>query len=328
MAIHSCSGLRIRGIAGSLPNNYIANKNLALFTKEELQLFEKTTGVEGRYISPENIEIEDLFLDGAQHLMEELEWEAKDIELLVTVSQTSKYQFPGCGSYLQHQLGIPSHCMVLDLNLGCSGYVYGLSVVGSLLSQMKGRKALLFAGDVITKTINKEDKATAPIFSDAGTCTAIELDKSVDTSFFYFESDGKGQNIISKRRHDFMHMAGHDVFSFGLKKVVPNIETLLHNTGLSKNNIDYFVMHQANRLLNESIRKKLGVPREKFPHSIEKFANTSSATIPLTLISELKNDLKTEELQLVLCGFGVGLSLGTAYLRTSKVHCSEISLFG
>lgn len=193
---------------------------------------------------------------------------------------------------------------------------------------------MLLVGDTITKLLEEGDNSVVPIFSDAGTATAIEFDSSAKDMVFNLQSDGSGYDAIivpqggarsnSGDNNGKMQMQGHDIFTFALKEVVPNINSVLEYANKEKNKIDYFILHQANRLLNESIRRKMGIDASKVPYTLHKYGNTSCATIPLTLVSELRKKVQNQSLDVILSGFGVGLSWGSCCLNISDIVCPEL----
>jgi 3-oxoacyl-[acyl-carrier-protein] synthase-3 len=267
-----------------------------------------------------------------------------EIDLLLFVSQSPDYFLPATAVILQDKLGLSKSTLAFDINLGCSGYVYGLSVVGQFLQNGNFRKALLLCGDKSTISTNYQDKSSFPLFGDAGSATLLEFDKSSDEWFAHLASDGSGKNSIiiehGHSRHPYgsvsdeyieyepgvirtkKHLAlnGMDVFNFALKEVAPSIRQMLENFEIKIDDIDHFVLHQANKLINESVRKKLKVIPEKVPYSIQNFGNTSSASIPLTICTCLKEKIESEQLTLLLAGFGVGFSWGSVVLKTSKIR--------
>jgi 3-oxoacyl-[acyl-carrier-protein] synthase-3 len=237
--------------------------------------------------------------------------------------------------------------MAFDVSLGCSGYVYGLSIMSSLMASGQIGKGLLIVGD--TSSFNSyRDKTTFPLFGDAGTVTALEYKEQSPAMFFNLQTDGSNYEAIIVRgggarmppdkklltykrygkgiiRNDIQpSLDGIAVFNFSLREVVPNIQALFGFCNKSEPEIDYFVMHQANRLINETIRKLMRTSDSKWPYSINKYGNTSSASIPLTIVSELKTPLEEKQLNLVLCGFGVGLSWGSAFVSMDKPIVTEV----
>lgn len=333
MALFSISNTRITGVAAAVPKREVSNKFLTGMSAEEIELLIDTTGIEKRRVASDELCASDLCRIAAEKLLEELQWERSEIEALIFVTQTPDYQVPGNSMLLQEQLSLPTTCLALDINQGCAGYVYGLSVLTGLMSASGLKKGLLLVGDTITRLLDKDDKGTVPIFSDAGTATAIEFDADAPNMSFNLQTDGRKHNAIIVEeggarkpavKGGSMKMRGHDIFTFGLKEVAPNIAALLQFSGMKTDEIDFFVLHQANKLLNEAIRKKIGVDLDKMPGTLHKFGNTSCATIPLTLVSELKDILKTQQRHLILSGFGVGLSWGSVSLEMKHIVCPEL----
>jgi 3-oxoacyl-[acyl-carrier-protein] synthase-3 len=221
--------------------------------------------------------------------------------------------------------------------------------MGSMMANGQLRKGLLLVGDVSTKNTSYKDKSTYPLFGDAGTATALSSDAKAGTMAFNLQTDGAGYEAIiipdggirnfaspdtsftykkideGIERHR-LHIAldGIEVFNFSLREVAPNVKALLADQGREIGDIDFYVMHQANKLMNETVRKQLKIPAEKYPYSIAEYGNTSSASIPLTMIHGIREDLEKRHLRLLLSGFGVGLSWGSALIETDKIYCPEI----
>ncbi len=346
MAVFSIPNVQVRGISAAVPKQVEDNNDFSLLSEAERALFIKTVGIRYRRVAPKGVTASDLCLAAAQKLMADLNWIPEDIKVLVFVTQTPDYIIPNTSSLLQEKLGLAKSCISFDVNLGCSGYVYGLSIVGGLLQNMPGAKALLLVGDISTSTISMKDKSTAPLFSDAGSATALEFSAG-NQIHFNLQTDGKEYDDIIipgggyrnqfteklleyteyepgiSRNELHMKLDGIKIFNFGLREVVPNIETLLREKGIDKESVDHFVFHQANLLMLESIRKKLKVVPEKVPYSLYDYGNTSSATIPVTLVTKLGESLRTGKVKLLLSGFGVGLSWGSAYIETENIVCPK-----
>lgn len=339
MALFSVDKVSIAGLAAAVPKNTEHNKDYPYHTDLEHKQFLKTTGIESRRIVNDHTTAADLCYRATEDLLDKLNWEKESINILIFISQTPDYLIPGTAPYLQDKLGLAKTTLAFDINLGCSGYVYGLSVIASLLEKTKGR-ALLLVGDVSSAIINKKDKTVAPLFSDAGSCTALEYNEKAKKMLFNLQSDGKGYEAIQRKdggmKSPFsaqslvfdestnrteldMKLSGIDIFNFSRKEVVPNIEKLTEEYQLELKKIDYFVFHQANFFMNEHIRKKLKIEAEKFPYSLKTLGNTSSASIPITLINNLGAELQEKPLKLLLSGFGVGLSWGSSYIQTNKI---------
>lgn len=324
MAFIRTQNVRIAGLSAAIPSDQRSNQDLPDLSQESIDLLVQTTGISSRRIAPKSLSTSDMCFASAEKLIEALKWDRSEIELLILVTQTPDQPIPGSSMMLQERLGLPKSCMAMDLNQGCAGYVYGLSTIMSLMSGSKLKKGLLLVGDTITHLLDQSDQSTVPIFSDAGTATALEFDTNAKEAIFNLQTDGKGSSAIQQKRGEAMRMNGHEVFHFGLKEVVPNIKSTLEETNTTVDQIDHFVFHQANLLLNESIRKKLKVPTEKVPYTLNEFGNTSCATVPITIVKSLGKDLQFNTKTCLLSGFGVGLSWGSGIVNFSNCVCPDL----
>ena len=309
--------------------------------------FLSTTGIERHRKSSPSVCSSDLCLEAVKALMTELRWDKEEVDILLFVSQTPDYIAPATSCILQHKLGLKDTCYTLDISLGCSGWVYALSVISSLMQNGNLRKGLLLAGDTILKVASPKDKSTYPLFGDAGTATALVYNESEGLKFT-FNTDGSGADAIIIRdggyrnpvsmdsfaeverdadiinNHLQVELKGMDVFSFGISKAPASVNGLLSHFQIDKEAVDCFTFHQANLFMNEKIRKKLKLPAEKVPYSLKDFANTSCASIPLTLCSQRADMLRTGKVRHIACGFGVGLSWGSVYFETDKMAIPNI----
>lgn len=324
MAIFSLSNTKLVGISAAIPKNEVSNRELAGIKADERELLIKTTGIDSRRIAAKDLSASELCFLAAQKLLTDLNWKADEVEILVFVTQTPDFHLPGSTMVLQEKLGLSKSCVLLDVHQGCAGYVYGLSTISSMMSAAKLKKGLLLVGDTISHLLAEDDLSTVPIFSDAGSATALEFDTNAPEMHFNLEADGSHFDAIHMAKGQSMRMKGHEIFTFGLREVAPNIEKLLEEKQLKKDEVAYFVFHQANKLLNDSIRRKMQIPSEKCPMTIEKYGNTSCTTIPLTIVSELRREIQENSFNLLLSGFGVGLSWGSAHINTTKLTCPEL----
>ncbi|MFM1874520.1 MAG: hypothetical protein RL266_257 [Bacteroidota bacterium] len=348
MSVLTSINVRVSGISASVPATTVDNEELDHIDQRSIREIIDQVGIRYRHIALEGQTASDLCEVAAQKLLDELSWTPADIGLLVFVSQTPDHIVPGSASQLVARLGLPTHCLALDVNQGCAGYVYGMSVTMSMMQSFGISKGLLLVGDTITKMISDSDNALRTIFSDAGSATAFEFDGSATETKFQFGSSGKdfeaihvphggfrfptsvssfeqvsvADGITRSKRH--LHMNGQAVFTFGLSTVANSIVKMLDETGNSASTIDQLVLHQANRLLNNSIVRKTGFDANKAPTSLYEHGNTSCATIPVTMVTELRERLRTERLKLMLSGFGVGLSWGNAILETENIVCPKL----
>jgi 3-oxoacyl-[acyl-carrier-protein] synthase-3 len=345
----SISRTSINAIYSCVPANKVYTKDYEWVTPEERELFTKTTGIIERRVASVDTTCSDLCFKAASELLQDFDVK-NQIELLVFVSQSPDYFLPATSIVLQERLGLPKSTMAFDVNLGCSGYVYGLSIIGQFMQAGNVKKALLLCGDKSTISTNFQDKSTYPLFGDAGTATLLSFDENADRWIAELNSDGSGKNAIiiehGHSRHPYGTMSdeyfaiepgvirtkkhlslnGLEVFNFALKEVAPSIVRLLNENEINFDDIDYFVLHQANKLINESIRKKMKISPDKVPYSIDFFGNTSSASIPLTICFKLKDSIENKMLNMVFSGFGVGFSWGSIFLSTRGVKTKIVEI--
>lgn len=329
---------KIEAIYACVPEQEVLTTEYSLFAPEEARLFTKNTGIYARRVAPDGVTCSDLCFNAAAQLLSDINI-ASEIDLLVFVSQSPDYFLPATSIILQDRLGLRSDCMAFDINLGCSGYVYGLQVVGQFIQSGAVRNALLLVGDKSTISTAYQDKSTYPLFGDAGTATLLSFSADSSPWFINSGSDGSGKNSIiiegghsrnpygtyteelldfngNKHSKSHLHLEGLDVFNFALSRVPYSIEQTLSEANKSMSDVDYVVFHQANGLITKSLSRKLNIPLTKCLTSIEQFGNTSSASIPLTLVCH-GNDLSVhKDVSLILSGFGVGFSWASMFLTT------------
>jgi len=350
MAFLEIKNIKITGIAACVPKHIQDNRELKLLgNPDDITQFIATTGIAQRHtVENDHFCTSDLCFEAAEKLISKLGWDKKEIDCLIFVSQTPDFILPATSCILQERLGLTNDCFAMDISLGCSGWVYGLSTISSLLSTGNLKKGLLLVGDTVTVTKSPQDKSTYPLFGDAGTATALEFSDGAVGLKFQFGTDGKGadsiiirdggfrnvfspESLIVKEREPGIfrnnlqsYLNGTNVFIFGITRAPKSVKLLLEKFNLTNNEIDFFVFHQANRLMNEKIRTKLKIEPEKVPYSLEEFGNTSSASIPLTIATRLNDQLKIGKHQLVGCAFGVGLSWGSVAFETENLVCPEL----
>ncbi len=349
MAIFSVPDIKISGVAACVPEDVYYNENYDWIEEKERKNLIKTIGVVEKHHARQGTTTADLCFDAGMKLLQQLQWNPIDVELIIFISQSRDYIIPATAGLLQHKMGMSKQTIAFDIGLGCSGYVYGLSVIGSMMATGQIKKALLFTGDISTLNTSYRDKSAFPLFGDAGTATAISYDKAAEPMAFNLQTDGSGydaiiipdggiRNFPDKEtsfeykqisdgifRNGFnIALDGIKVFNFSLREVKRNINELVGFADLTLDQIDFLVLHQANKLMNDTIRKQLKQPEEKMPMSLETYGNTSSASIPLTMVTQMREILETNTNKLLLSGFGVGLSWGSAILETSHIQCPPI----
>ena len=340
MAAYSLTGIEIAGVAAAVPRATVANDDYPFQSALERNLFIQNTGVAYRRVAPAHLTAADLCRAAAQSLLKASQVSPAEVGLLVFVTQTPDYTIPSNAPHLQHLLGLPDSAIAMDINQGCAGYVYGLSVASGLMQACGAQYALLLVGDVSTRCLSPEDKSVAPLFSDAGSATLLQKQGNSSAWHFHLGTDGSGyDNIIIPaggsrqplnaemlkprrvdegivRARNQLILAGIPVLNFSVKRVPDSVKAVLDHASWLPEEVDFYLFHQANLLLNETIRKRLQLPAEKVPYSLQQYGNTSSATIPITLVSRLAHQLTQLSLKLVFSGFGVGLSWGSVAMET------------
>ncbi len=349
MALLQYEGVGIRGMAACVPANTIHNLSYTEhFSAEEAKEITEKTGILQRRFALPGVTSADLCQHAAEKLIADLQVDKAEIDLLVFVSQTPDYRMPASSVLLQNRLGLSMQTMAFDITLGCSAYVYALSVVYALMERSGLRKALLLDGETRSRVYSPKDRKTAFLFGDGGTATLVERDVKYGKSYFSLNADGSREDLIkikgggyrypssvetitekvvdehgNIRSEEHGYMEGADVFNFVLREIPPDIRRLEAFSGLSMQAMDYCLFHQANEYMNGYLAKKLKLPAEKVPSCIAQFGNTSSVSIPLTIVSQLQGKLEQNH-PAMLCGFGVGMSWATAFIQFSGCRISDL----
>ena len=346
MAFLEFRNVRIAGISAGVPATTVSNlhplTNDGMSSDYSPEAFVETTGVLERRISNE-LTTADLCYWAAEKLIDDLHWAKDEIDAIVFVSQNADYILPATACILQDRLCLSNECYAEDVALGCSGWVYGLSNVASLVSTGAIKKALLFAGDAKRRSSALLD----PLFGYAGTATAIEFEEGAKGFRFHFGTDGSGfdaiiipdggsrnqvsvdsfslRDVEGKQMHRLQtHMKGMDVFSFGITTAPRSVKKLAEHFGFDYLDADFILFHQANMKMNNLIVKKLRIDPGKVPSCMYNFGNTSSASIPLTIVTELRGAFENKLTRFICCGFGVGLSWGTVAFETNNIVVSDL----
>ena len=349
MAYLEFNNVGVAGIAAAVPHTVINNyEYTTYFPPEDVKEIVDKIGVKERRFADANICSSDLCFAAAEKLLSDMGIDKNEIDILIFISQTPDYRMPATSVILQHRLGLPQTTMTLDINIGCSGFIYGLSVVYAMMQQNSFKKALLLDGETRSRIYSPKDRKTAFLFGDGGVAAIIEKNEKYGKSYFSLNSDGSRESLIkinaggyrnpssaetvkekvvdefgNIRSEEQGYMNGADVFNFVIREIPKDFKGLLEYSKTDINAIDYFLFHQANTYINGYLAKKLKLETEKVPSSIEKFGNTSSVSIPITIVSELKNALKTNK-KLLLSGFGVGMTWATAIMNFEDCRISEI----
>jgi 3-oxoacyl-[acyl-carrier-protein] synthase III len=318
MAFSEISGYNIQSVVAVTAPTVEDNAEIL---GEESLLFEERTGIKTRFIENNQHSIFQYFLQAASKILLQNDLSSSDIQVLICITQTPDIPFPNLSNRLQHALNLSTETICFDVNLGCSGYVYGIFLCQQLLASIQGKNALLLTGDISTLFIPTSHINLRPLFSDAVSATLIG--KSDTHNFFNLMSHGSGNKAIYAKADGqgnyHMEMQGLDVFNYSFQYVAQSINSLFkkYDTQLPPCSERLYVLHQANKMILESIRKQLKANENQFLYSLENFGNTAIASIPITLA--LHQEIIKGK-QVVLSGFGVGFSIGVCVTAISN-HC-------
>lgn len=325
----------ISGVASYLPKNCLSNEQLAEeYPEWSVEKIYEKTGIRTRYIASKNESCSSMAINAANSLLTKYNVEASQIDYVLLCTQSPDYVLPTTACIVQHELGIPTTAGALDFNLGCSGYVYGLSMAKALIESHQASNVLLITSELYSRYINANDKSVRTLFGDAATATLVQ-GKLGTSNFIHsvkFGTDGKGAaNLIvphggsrdpicnasftevedssgNKRAPCNLYMNGAEILTFTLKTVPKAIQDILRAADLVQSQIERVVFHQANKFMLDKLRLKTGFTDEQFLVSYEEYGNTVSSTIPLGIERALdENKLKPND-RLLICGFGVGYS--------------------
>ena len=350
MAIISFSNVGITAMAACVPKKVINNYkyDLDLWPEEDVKKVVDKVGVFERRFADEKTCSSDLCFAAAEKLIADNNIDRNEIDLVVFLSQTPDYRMPATSILLQDRLKLPMSTMAFDISLGCSGFINALSIVYALMENKGFHKALLLDGETRSKVYSRKDRREAFIFGDAGVAALVERDEKFGESHFSLNSDGSRGELImipgggyrnmssaetlrdkvvdeygNIRNDEQGRMNGADVFNFVIVEVPKDIKRLMAYAGENLDQMDYYVFHQANAFINNFIAKKMKLDYERIPWTIQKYGNTSSVSVPLTIVSELKDRLQGKH-KLMLNAFGVGMAWATAIVPFVDCKISEI----
>lgn len=327
--------MNIKAIASALPEWIVDNLTIQQWSGLDLDLLNNKIGVkERRFLRHDQTGVDLVLAAAAQLKNEHPDFDPGRIKLLIVITQTPDYKLPHVSAILQNRLELANDTACFDVSLGCSGYVYGLSIAkGLMLSEGIG-EALLVTCDPYSKIMNRENRDVIGLFGDAATVTWLHPDGTGKIGSCDFGTDGTGsQHLIVKaggaarpHRHldgfeatqptteeDSLHMNGRGIFNFMITRVPTTINACLRKNNKTQESVDYFVFHQASRFLLETLSDRLGLSPEKIPVTLEKTGNTVSSSIPLVLQTMMR-DGKCRNASVLVSGFGVGLSWATNIL--------------
>ena len=342
MAFWNIQNVALRGVTGTVPNNPVSTFDFPFFTHEDAEVFNNTVGIRNRYVAADDVCASDLCYDAAERLIAALGWEKDSIDVLIFASITQDYKTPPTSGILQHRLGLATSAFVLDVPMGCCGCMYSIVLAGNLLSAGTAKRALLLVGDTAARMGSPRDRSRKPLFGDSGTVLALEYDPTAEDIKIEFNTLGSGYEalmtphggcrhpidpVTSFIEEDFGNgiirapkdalINGMDVFSFAITRPPLAVKKMLDSNNLDKDNdIDFYLIHQANQMIVDRVVKKLKLNPDKVPYNLQEFGNLGGASIPMLMTTELSEQLRNRSLSLICSSFGLGLTWATMWLRT------------
>lgn len=336
----SFENISIEAVAGCVPKQIIENSYFSeIMEPKDMRKFERTTGIKQRRYAVSSITASDLGYEAAKKILDDKKCK-NDITALIFISQTADYKIPFTSNILQNKLGLPQDILCLDINAGCAGFIQGLSTAYALAATTSG-KVLLVVAETLSKILSKEDRSTSMLFGDGAAAILISKDKSIKSnSYFNFFSDGSNADAIivpdggcrnpfnedslkwredsqgNRNKGTHLKMDGPRVFDFTLREIPLSVEKLINKYKIDIEEIDSFLFHQSNKFIIKQIASRLKLPKDKILINIDRFGNTSGATIPLLMVTEL--DQKQLPKTILISGYGVGLNWGNGILSLSS----------
>lgn len=333
----------LSNISYYLPDKVLSNADISKRHPEwSIEKIAVKTGIQERRIAGENEFVSDMAVKAANIFFEEHRVDKKIIDFILLCTQNPDYVLPTTACIIQNKLNLSKSIGALDFNLGCSGYIYGLGLAKGLIQSNQAKNVLLITSEVYSKIINDQDKSNKTLFGDAASVSLVSVESSsAFASFeildFVYGTDGSGyDNLIVKNsgarrknemmsdvsdedgkflyNDDFLYMDGTKIFNFTAFQVPPLVEQVLRRNNLSDSSISYYIFHQANAFMLDFVRKRCGIPDEKFFISMNDIGNTVSSTVPIALKRLLERDNSSID-NILLCGFGVGLSVGGVIIK-------------
>ena len=345
------NNVRIAGMSACVPAQVEDNRTLPIY-KDESEALKviASTGIERHHKVEPGTTASDLTVKAVERLLEDMGWQPDEVDCFAYVCTSRDYIAPQTACILQDRLKLRNDCCVFDLPFGCSGWVYGMSIVGSMMSHGTLKRAILVAAETNTQNRNQRDTTVRPLFGDAATATALEFDPEHSRPMnFMYGVDGAGfdavwapyggmRNPVTAdaleekevspgvfRRGVDMIVNGMDVFGFAIKRPPRSLKELISTFNIDVETVDLLFLHQANKFIDEKIRKAIQITPEKTPYCLEEYGNVTSASIPLTMVTRCQDKLSGATQQHCLaCGFGVGLAWASMEFYANDVKVSDL----
>ena len=343
MSVFMSEGIGIAGMACAVPKNHVTvDSFIPVFGEEVTSKFTAGTGIKEMYKALPEQTASDLAVAAAEELFSHIGTDRKEIGALIMVTQSPDYRRPSSASIVQKRLGLPVDCSCMEINLGCSGFVYGLQTAMSLMNSSDIQYALLLMGETASKLVDPKDRSIVMMYGDAGAAVLLTRQPEAKTTTL-LRSDGNrfkaivlpagGFRDMYPGRERFVcsdgierslydiFMDGTSVFSFSITDVPQALKDYLAITNTTVADYDTFVFHQANQFIINQLIRKLKLPKDCVPVSLDRYGNTGGISIPLTLCDAFGKESAGRK-KLLMCGFGIGLSWGVSNteIDTDKIY--------
>lgn len=308
----------ILGTGHYVPDNVVTNQDLEKVVDTSDEWIRTRTGIEERRIAPDEIDTSDMAYHSAKMALDEAGISGQDLDMILVATVTSDMGFPSVACQIQERLGA-FKASAMDVSAACSGFIYGMVTAKQFIESQTHQNILVVGVEKLSKIVNWEDRNTCVLFGDgAGSAVIGPVSDHKGILSFELGADGTGIPHLHQTDEDFIHMNGREVFKFAVRQMGDSALNVVEKIGLSKDDVDYLIPHQANIRIMEAAREKLDIPVEKMSKSVHKYGNTSAASIPIALSEDVKEGKIKEDELVVLVGFGGGLTWGAVALRWGK----------
>lgn len=315
----------IAGVAAAVPKRTIHNMDFAdMFESRRAKRQVKLTGINCRHICDKGQQASGLATVAARELLEELQWDKDEIKVLVFVTQFPEVATPATAMLIQKRLGIGTDCIAFDVNLGCSGYVSGLQIVSALLQSTKG-KALLLVGDGRYYDLPRKPTTDSLLYGDGAAATALEYQEGNEGLVYSQNTDGSRWQLLTRSLGGSGYTDGNAILLFSLEEVSESIKETREHFGIQEEDIDYYVLHQVQKIILDGMSEECNISKEKILISYDEYGNTSSASVPITICRNA-DLIKGQKKSLMLSGFGIGLAWANVFITVETKHILPVIL--